>query len=344
MPFRKTFAALAGSLMLLSACLAGAAWAAGKAKLDPLAHPAAAAWPSDGRDYSAQRYSPLTQINAANVGKLGLAWYDDLDTFRGVEATPIYADGVLYNTLAWNVTTAYDARTGKKLWTYDPQVPREYGRYACCEPVARGLALSGNKIIIGTLDGRREMFSVKVPRVLSFLATGHFDGKVQGIDDVQAAEAAAYGPGDYRPVVPVTYWNFRAMVGIGLLTALIALLGLWLLRRRRLPENRWVWRIGVLSLALPFIANSTGWIFTEMGRQPWVVYGLMKTSAGVSPGVTATSMLISVLSLTVLYGILMVIEAGLMARYVKAGPPSEEEVLPPAGEDPTPERPLTFAY
>ncbi len=197
---------------------------------------------------------------------------------------------------------------------------------------------------IGTLDGRREVFSVKVPRVLSFLATGHFDGKVQGIDDVQAAEAAAYGPGDYRPVIPVTYWNFRAMVGIGMLTALIALLGLWLLRRRRLPENRWVWRIGVLSLALPFIANSTGWIFTEMGRQPWVVYGLMKTSAGVSPGVTATSMLISVLSLTVLYGILMVIEAGLMARYVKAGPPSEEEVLPPADEDSASERPLTFAY
>jgi quinohemoprotein ethanol dehydrogenase len=111
-------------------------------------------WLHDGRTYDAQRYSPLTQINAGNVQRLGLAWFDDLDTFRGIEATPLYADGVLYNTLAWNITTAYDARTGKKLWTYDPEVPREMGRYACCEPVSRGLAMWKGKIIIATLDGR----------------------------------------------------------------------------------------------------------------------------------------------------------------------------------------------
>jgi quinohemoprotein ethanol dehydrogenase len=113
-----------------------------------------AAWLHDGRTYSAERYSPLTHINAGNVSRLGLAWYDDLDTFRGVEATPLYADGVLYNTLPWNITIAYDARTGKRLWTYDPKVPREFGRYACCEPVARGLAMWKGKIIIATLDGR----------------------------------------------------------------------------------------------------------------------------------------------------------------------------------------------
>lgn len=111
-------------------------------------------WLSDGRGYDAQRYSPLTQINAANVKQLGIAWYDELDTMRGVEATPLYADGVLYNTLPWNITMAYDARTGKRLWTYDPKVPREYGRYACCEPVSRGLALWKGKVIIATLDGR----------------------------------------------------------------------------------------------------------------------------------------------------------------------------------------------
>ena len=111
-------------------------------------------WLHDGRTYSAQRYSPLDQINAGNVNQLGIAWYDELDTYRGVEATPLYADGVLYNILPWNVTIAYDARTGKRLWTYDPKVPREYGRYACCEPVARGLAMWNGKIIIATLDGR----------------------------------------------------------------------------------------------------------------------------------------------------------------------------------------------
>src|SRR3954469_10301085 len=196
---------------------------------------------------------------------------------------------------------------------------------------------------VGTLDGGREVFSVKVPRVLSFLATGHFDGKVQGVNDVQAAERAEYGPGDYRPVIPLAYWNFRIMVGVGLATALIALLGLWLLRRGRLPENRWVWRIGVLSLALPFIGNSAGWIFTEMGRQPWSVYGVLKTASSVSPGVGATSMLISLIALTTLYAVLMVIEAGLLVRYVKAGPPSEDEVLTKPGEDDA-EPALMFAY
>jgi quinohemoprotein ethanol dehydrogenase len=121
---------------------------------DPLAAPDPAEWPSDGRDYTAQRYSPLTQIDASNVNQLGLAWYDDLDTYRGVEATPIYADGELYNILPFNVTIAYDARTGERLWTYDPQVPRENARYACCEPVSRGLAMWNGKIIIATLDGR----------------------------------------------------------------------------------------------------------------------------------------------------------------------------------------------
>jgi cytochrome d ubiquinol oxidase subunit I len=194
---------------------------------------------------------------------------------------------------------------------------------------------------VGTLDGGREVFSVKVPGVLSFLATGHFDGKVLGIDDVQAAESAKYGAGEYRPIIPVVYWNFRIMAGIGFLTAGIALLGLWLTRRGRLPANRWVWRAGVAALALPFIGNSAGWIFTEMGRQPWSVYGVLKTSASVSPGVGATSMFVSLLSLTVLYGVLLVIEARLLARYAKAGPPTEEEVL---GGDDHAEPSLTLAY
>jgi quinohemoprotein ethanol dehydrogenase len=148
-------------------------------------------WLHDGRTYSAQRYSPLTQIDASNVSRLGIAWYDELDTFRGVEATPIYADGVLYNILPWNIAVAYDARTGKRLWTYDPKVPREYGRYTCCEPVARGLAMWNGKIIIATLDGRligldartgAPLWSTQtVPKDMPYTITGAprvFDGKV----------------------------------------------------------------------------------------------------------------------------------------------------------------------
>jgi quinohemoprotein ethanol dehydrogenase len=148
MTVRGRIAALLGAFALLAGSMAGAQQG------DPLASPAPGEWPSDGRDYTAQRYSPLTQIDASNVNQLGLAWYDDLDTYRGVEATPIFADGVLYNILPFNVTIAYDARTGQRLWTYDPQVPRENARYACCEPVARGLAMHGDRIIIATLDGK----------------------------------------------------------------------------------------------------------------------------------------------------------------------------------------------
>ena len=111
-------------------------------------------WLMDGRNYQAQRHSPLTQINEHNVKDLGLAWYRELDTFRGVEGTPLVVDGVLYNISAWNITSAYNAATGKLLWTYDPKVPREWGRYACCEPVARGLAYWKRNVIIATLDGR----------------------------------------------------------------------------------------------------------------------------------------------------------------------------------------------
>ncbi|HTM94861.1 MAG TPA: PQQ-dependent dehydrogenase, methanol/ethanol family [Croceibacterium sp.] len=142
----------AAATFMLAACVAGSPRPS--AAVDPLATPAAGEWPSDGRDYTAQRFSPLTQIDASNVAQLGLAWFDQYDTFRGVEATPVYADGVLYNTLPFNITVAYDARTGAKLWTYDPKVPREMGRYACCEPDARGLALWGDRVIIATLDGR----------------------------------------------------------------------------------------------------------------------------------------------------------------------------------------------
>jgi quinohemoprotein ethanol dehydrogenase len=130
-------------------------------------------WLMDGRNYTAQRYSPLNGINESNVAQLGLAWFQELGTYRGVEATPLAIDGVIYSTVAFNITTAYDAATGRVLWTYDPQVPREWGRYACCEPVSRGLAAWKHSVIIGTLDGRLISLDAK---------TGKPDWTVQTFD------------------------------------------------------------------------------------------------------------------------------------------------------------------
>jgi len=111
-------------------------------------------WMSHGRTWGEQRFSPLTQINDKNIGRLGLAWYADIGTYRGVVATPLVIDGVLYNISAWDVTTAYDATNGKVLWTYDPEITPQAGAVACCGPVSRGLAAWNGKLYIGALDGR----------------------------------------------------------------------------------------------------------------------------------------------------------------------------------------------
>ncbi|WP_371229575.1 PQQ-dependent dehydrogenase, methanol/ethanol family [Pseudomonas sp. QE6] len=111
-------------------------------------------WLSHGRTYDEQRFSPLKQITSYNVGKLGLAWYIDLDNHRGLESTPLFSDGVLYASLSWSRAIAVDVSTGKVLWTFDPQIDRGKARDACCDAVNRGVALWNGKVYIGTLDGR----------------------------------------------------------------------------------------------------------------------------------------------------------------------------------------------
>ncbi|MBI3785858.1 MAG: PQQ-dependent dehydrogenase, methanol/ethanol family [Deltaproteobacteria bacterium] len=111
-------------------------------------------WLTHGGTYAEQRFSPLDQINDGNVQKLGLAWSYDTNTTRGLEATPLVVDGVIYTTGSWSIVYAIDARNGNELWKYDPQVPRETGPKACCDVVNRGVALYKGKVFVGTLDGR----------------------------------------------------------------------------------------------------------------------------------------------------------------------------------------------
>jgi cytochrome bd-type quinol oxidase subunit 1 len=144
---------------------------------------------------------------------------------------------------------------------------------------------------IGSLNGSKQVFAIKIPDLLSFLATGNFGSKVQGIDNIQALYAQTYGPGSYTPIIPVTYWSFRLMIGIGMLGALVALIALWVLWRIRRAgdplgisltggsRRALLWSVFALPL-LPLVGISFGWIFTEMGRQPWLVFGQMKTAAG----------------------------------------------------------------
>lgn len=111
-------------------------------------------WLNYGRTYSEQRFSPLQKINADSVKDLGLSWYIDLDNSRGLQATPLFHDGVLYTTLSWSRVMAIDARTGKTLWFFDPEVKKIIGEKACCGVNNRGVALWKGKVFVGTLDGR----------------------------------------------------------------------------------------------------------------------------------------------------------------------------------------------
>jgi cytochrome d ubiquinol oxidase subunit I len=174
-------------------------------------------------------------------------------------------------------------------------------------------------LTIGTLDGSKAVFQLGLPSILSFMSTGDVNGTVEGVNELQKAYVAEFGEGNYIPNIPLAYWSFRLMIGFGGLAALFALLTLWYLRKGGLPRGKLYLRTMIALPFLPILANSFGWIFTESARQPWVVFGLFKTADGVSPGVSAGSVLFTMVTFTLLYGVLAVIEFGLIVRTIKVG-------------------------
>jgi cytochrome d ubiquinol oxidase subunit I len=194
---------------------------------------------------------------------------------------------------------------------------------------------------IGGPQGGEPFFSLEVPRLLSILAVGGPGATVQGIDDLQAQYTAQYGPGSYVPMVPVAFWSFRAMIGVGVLAALLAAAYLWVTRRGRTPDvARWPVRRLLQTLplvaVLPAAANTFGWIFTETARQPWLAFGISRVADGISPGLTGGEVLASLLAFTVVYGLLAVVWLRLVRHLIRQplGPAAV-----PAGdraEDPAP--------
>ena len=172
----------------------------------------------------------------------------------------------------------------------------------------------------GTPDGSSEIFSVRVPYLLSLLSTHSLNGTVEGLNDLQHQYVHLYGAGDYMPIIWLTYWAFRWMIGLGVLAMLVAVVGLIATRKGRVTLPNWTWNTAIWAAPLGVIAISVGWLFTEMGRQPWIVFSLMKTSAGVSPGITGLDVLISIVVFTLIYGILAVVEFKILRKAIDAGP------------------------
>lgn len=158
---------------------------------------------------------------------------------------------------------------------------------------------------------------IQIPYMLSILSFNKFSGQVQGMNEIQAHYEEKYGPGNYIPPVKTVFYSFRIMVLAGTVMVLLGMYGWYLARKKKLEQSPRFMKIMVFAISLPFIANSVGWLMTEMGRQPWVVFGVMKTEDAVSPNVTVGEVLFSLISFSALYAILAGVLVYLFIRTIK---------------------------
>ena len=186
-----------------------------------------------------------------------------------------------------------------------------------CQPCGFSLIQVGGF----TEDDQTPSFSITVPRLLSYMATGSFKGEVQGLNQLQAQEESEFGPGNYMPNVRVIYWSMRVMAYLGMLMFLVAAVGAWLYWKQKLERARWFQRTAIVAMVFPYIAATAGWILTEMGRQPWIVQDLLKTADAHSPAVSSTMLVFSVVVFYCLYLLLLGLDVWLMRRYAKLDPP-----------------------
>jgi len=331
---------------------------------------------------AAYSHTLLGSISVAGGFLLGIAWYhlwrrrhDGIDTVDAAGRVVIgaaadipgrdHADhGVWIRSLRIGAVVAIIGFGGVALTgdlqaklMFDQQPMKMAAAEAACE-TGSGFSV----IAIGDLaspDCSNVTTIIEIPGLLGFLAEGDPNATVQGVSELVPQYEAKYGANvDYVPLMPVTYWGFRLMILFGAVAAFAALVALWLTRKGTVPRSRWLMRLAVLGILSPFAANAAGWVFTEMGRQPFVVAPnpnpsgvdgvYMFTASAVSPGVTSGELLFSVITLTLVYAALLVVELAILVRYVRAGVAGAmPEIGSPDGEDPDdPARRdvLAFAY
>ena len=160
---------------------------------------------------------------------------------------------------------------------------------------------------------------IKIPRLLSFMSYGLFTGEVQGINALQAKYEKQYGAGNYTPPVAVSFWSFRVMLVCGMLMLLLLILAKFFNYEEKLLDSKWKLKILLFMIPLPYICNTAGWMLTEIGRQPWIVYGILKTSDGVSKSVKPELVLTSLIGFVLIYGILFIVDIFLTVGFIKKG-------------------------
>jgi cytochrome d ubiquinol oxidase subunit I len=179
------------------------------------------------------------------------------------------------------------------------------------DPAAMSLFTVGNE------RERKDVFAIRLPRLLSLLAYNQLDGEVQGINDLQAKYEQTYGPGNYVPPVAISYWSFRIMVGAGFAMLVAVGYALLLAMGEEVEKKPRFMQLFLWLIPLPYMATTTGWILTEVGRSPWIVFGLMKIEDAVSPNVAAGAVLFTLITFTVIYGVLMAADIYLLRKFAR---------------------------
>lgn len=174
-------------------------------------------------------------------------------------------------------------------------------------------------LTIGNISGTEEIFSIRLPGVMSLLTCNNLTCEVKGMDELQAHYEEVFGPGHYKPPVAITYWSFRGMVTAGMLMVLLAGIALYLVLTKKADRYPIFLRLLLWAIPFPYIANTSGWLMAEVGRQPWIVYELMLTSQGVSVAASPGMVLFSLLAFTVTYGLLMGADVYLLSKYAREG-------------------------
>ena len=186
-------------------------------------------------------------------------------------------------------------------------------------------------LTIGNEPERRDVVAFRIPGALSFLAYNRFTGEVKGIKELQVEYEQRYGPGNYVPPVAVSYWCFRLMIGAGFAMLFLGLYGLYRMLTGTFETRTLYLRLLVWAIGLPYLANTTGWLFAEIARQPWIVFGLQKTADAVSPNVSGGAVLFTFTAFALLYGALMAADVYLLVKYARGEAGLLEEMLSPAG-------------
>lgn len=273
----------------------------------------------------------LGGLTTAAFFVLGISAFHLLRNKTG-DLQPFYASirmGLIIGTVAVLATMLFGHAQGQRMADTQPmKLASAEGLWESEDPAGLSMFQIGNE------KDRTSIVNIRIPSLLSFLSYNTPDGMVHGINQLQAEYEAQYGPGDYvPPAIWLTYWSFRAMVGAGVLMFVLGIVGSIRFFRNNLGngKGKWLLRLLMVAIFLPYLANTTGWLLTEMGRQPWIVQGLMTIDQAISPNVTIEMLWISLIGFTLIYGLLMVADIYLLQKYARHNMDGGDTLIPWAG-------------